>query len=443
MKTKPITRALALILLLATLLSAASILTSCSSSYLGVGRLLPKDELLANVNGEEDATLTSVTEYLDKWSFPKFSGSKLAALERLYDKNYVEDIEPPLDRAKKTAVFFLENYYDTANPDETEKTTDALISSYVDTMGDRYSIYRTAEEYKSYSTDMTGSFVGIGVSVLRKENADKLEILSVTEGGGAEEAGIKAGDAITKVDGVPVSELGFDGAAEAIRGEAGTTVEVTVQSGCEIYTITVTRRKIVEKSVTHEMRGNIAYIKITGFKSNTFEQFKTAIDASLEAGATGIIYDLRANPGGYLSAVVDMLDYIAPKGTVIVSFKNDYNGTMKANDSHEIKLPTVVICDGATASAGELFTAGVRDFSEMGFFEAKILGEKSFGKGIMQDTYKFTDGSSITMTVDYYNPPLGENYHGVGITPDLVPAEPDKDGSWIAEAEELLKTLIK
>ena len=209
-------------------------------------------------------------------------------------------------------------------------------------------------------------------------------------------------------------------AVYTIRGEAGTTVDITLDRGGKEITVTATRKKVVEQSVLYSIDQNrIGYIKISAFNSNTPGQFDTAISYMLENGAVGIVYDLRSNPGGYLDAVVKMLSRIAPKGTTLVSFSNNYSSDYKDKTEASLSLPSVVICNGATASAGELFTAAMRDFDTLGYFDVTIVGEKTYGKGVMQNTYTFTDNSSITLTVAYYNSPSGENYDGIGISPDV------------------------
>ena len=163
----------------------------------------------------------------------------------------------------------------------------------------------------------------------------------------------------------------------------------------------------------------------------------------LENGAVAIVYDLRSNPGGYLSAVVKMLYRIAPKGTTVVSFSNDYAPEYKDKTEASLSLPTVVICNESTASAGELFTAAIRDFETLGFFDVTIVGQKTYGKGVMQSTYSFTDSSSITLTVAYYNPPSGENYDGVGITPDVTVENNSELDSQLDNAYIEINKLIK
>ena len=428
----------ALILTLALSLSLLVLFTSCADKSAGSGTLLSKEELQRNVESEATAE-GGFADWLEEWRFPLFNKSKLELLESIYEKHYVSELPEAKVKAKECALYFLSKYYDSVEIENVEKTTDMIIKSYVATVNDRYSVYRTAEEYEEYDSDMSGSFVGIGVTVRYRESTEEIEVISVNRGGGAEEAGILSGDLIVKVDGKSVSELGYEDAVSMIRGEEGTNVLIGVlREGSEL-SFSVKRKTVTEESVRYLIENGIGYVKITSFKDNTYSQFKEAIDAIEASGAKGIIYDVRSNPGGYLHSVVDILDYIAPKGTTIASFTNDYAKPEKARTSHTVLLPSVVIFNGSTASAGELFASAIRDFGEMGLFPVKTVGEKSFGKGIMQNTYRFRDGASITLTVAYYNPPLGKNYHGVGIKPDV---EIEGDSLQLASAYEEINKLI-
>ncbi len=369
-----------------------------------------------------------VSTRLDELGVPKYDTSKLKGVEMVYRDYYVENLPDVSELTEKTADIYFEKYHSVIDTSDKSAVTDALIYSYIEVIGDKYSVYRTAEEYKEYNSDMSGSFFGIGVSILRDRDENTITITEIFEGGGAYEAGLLAGDIITKVNGNNVSDIGYDAAVDMIRGELNSHINITVLRGSEELTFSVIRKKVIEKTVTYSVNeNNIGYIKISSFKSNTPSQFREAVDYMEKQKVSGIIYDLRSNPGGWLESVVDMLSYIAPTGSKIVSFTNDYANPRKDNHINSVSLPSVVICNGHTASAGELFTAAMRDFGELGYFDVTIVGEKTFGKGIMQNTYQFTDDSAITLTVAYYNPPLGKNYNGEGIHPD-VPVELGESG---------------
>lgn len=395
---------------------------------------------LSSCNADKDF----VAGRLSEMEIPEFHKEKLKGIEIVYRDYYVEEIPSADILTGEVAAVYFEHFHDeidTANPDE---VTDALINSYISVIGDKYSFYRSAEEHEQYEADMSGSFSGIGVSIIYNYADQTMTITEVYPESGAADAGMKIGDRIVKVNGVPITEIGYQQAVYTIRGETGTTVDITLDRNGEEITVTATRKKVVEQSVIYSIDENkIGYIKISAFNSNTPEQFETAINYVLENGAVGIVYDLRSNPGGYLNAVVKMLYRIAPKGTPIVSFSHEYAAEYKDRTEASISLPTVVICNESTASAGELFTAAMRDFETLGFFDVTIVGQKTYGKGVMQNTYTFTDDSSITLTVAYYNPPSGENYDGKGITPDVSVEESDEGDLQLDTAYIEINKLIK
>ena len=407
-------RAVCLLIVFVLLLTLAS----CTKTA-GSDTIHSKETLKANVDGGSDSSFSFVWQYLDEWEFPRFTSSKLKSIEVTFREKFFEDIPEASELSKKVAVEFLTSYYDVVDLGNEEKVTDAIINSYVSSLGDRYSVYRTKEEYNEYSSEMSGNYTGVGIVVT--ESDDGLILINdVLEGGSAHESGILAGDIITAVDGILVAERGYRDSIDAISGEEGTTVTLTVNRDGESISFTLIRRKLTENSARYSLDGGIGYIKISSFKSNTDEQFIEAINYMEQNGAKGIIYDLRNNTGGYLSSVINALDYVAPKGTTLASFSNNYDKDKVSTSSHAYLIPSVVICNEMTASAGELFTAGIRDLAALGYFDATLVGTKTFGKGIMQGTYNLTDGSSITLTVAYYMPTSGQNYHNVGITPDVV-----------------------
>jgi carboxyl-terminal processing protease len=185
--------------------------------------------------------------------------------------------------------------------------------------------------------------------------------------------------------------------------------------------------------------GKIGYIRITGFKSNTAEQFIEAVNAIEDAGAEGVIFDLRSNPGGYLDAVVTMLSYLVPTDTKIVSFSNGKapihasEGTELEKKDHTLSIPAAVLCNENSASAAELFTAAMRDYNDMGLLTATVIGTVTYKKGIMQSTIPFSNGASLTLTTALYNPPSDQNFHGVGVSPDVT-IETGLDEDYMAAA---------
>lgn len=405
-----------LILLLSILLVFA--LTSCSEA--GSEVILSKDELRENATRGIPEDAEYVRDCLDGWQFPLFDGSKMLDVEYVFEKKFYISLPELSTLAARTAEIFLDEYYDTVELGNKDAVTDALLYSYVDAIDDRYSYYRTAEEYEGYKTGLSGNFVGVGITVRQDEESGNILVTEVLEGGGAADAGVLAGDIIVAVDGKYVSDVGYSDAINSVRGEEGTFAVLTVQRDGAKIELSAERRPIVEKSVTYSITDGIGYIRITSFNANTDEQFYEAIDEMERVGVSGVIYDVRSNGGGYLSSVENMLDYIAPKGLTLASFSNGYSDDYVAKDRHTFLIPTVVLVNGSTASAAELFAAGIRDMAAMGYMKATVVGTTTLGKGVMQTTYRLGDGSAVTLTVAYYNPPSGVNYNGVGIIPAVT-----------------------
>lgn len=343
-------------------------------------------------------------------------------------------------RLAELSEYVDENYYQ-----ETDEDTlmDGALKGYVAGLGDPYSVFLTEDEYGGWKEKESGTAVGIGVTVQSAEEG--LYIVEVTSGSPAETAGIQAGDTITAVDGELVTDLGYNEAVAHVKGEIGTDVVLTVLREGEELEITVTRGEIVTISAEGQMLdGNIGYVHISAFRENTFDLYSKVLNELLEAGAEGIIFDVRNNGGGLLSALEDVLDPLLPEGNIAIASYGD--GTVKTiveSDSEELDIPMIVLVNGGTASAGELFAASLRDFGK-----ASLVGETTFGKGIMQDT-RTVAGGAVTLTVAAYQTVKGECYHEIGVTPDteiILPEEyvvdfknPDTKGDvQLAEAYETI-----
>ena len=415
---KPSLRALLVLLLT---LAITVCLSSCLDNHTEDKFLYDKDALLESIEESGDYTANHVYSYFAAWRFPKFDKSKLDSVENTFRKNYVEPLPTAGELAHDMADCFFEYYYGEIDLHDSEELTIALVNCLILSIGDDYAIYRTPEEFEDYDTDMSGEVVGIGVQIMfnRLENTCLVE--SVHSDSGAEKAGILAGDYIIAVDGKLVSEMGYEKTLSSVRGDVGTTVKITVlRAGAEI-SFDIVRSVITEQTISYNVSDDkIGYVKITGFKENTADQFKAAIHHFESEGCVGVIYDLRSNPGGYLSSVLEMISYVAPKGRELVSFSNDYGDPIICKDPHTYLVPSVVICDRYTASAAELFTSAIRDFGAAGYLEVTLVGETTYGKGVMQSTFFYSDGSTVTLTVAYYNPPSGNNYHKDGIIPGVV-----------------------
>lgn len=300
-----------------------------------------------------------------------------------------------------------------------EELRDATIKGYVSGLGDPYSVYYNEEETTSLFEETTGEFGGIGVVITQDYTTGIITFTTVYENSPGEAAGLLDGDILYKVNGQDISGMDLDHVVSQIRGEKGTTVELTVLRGenMEEYTGVATRDIIEVNTVAYEMKGDsIGYISISGFEKVTYHQFEEALLELSKQNMKGLVIDLRNNPGGNLSTVCEMLDLLLPEGIIV--YTEDKNGNKEVISSDEEQLVTVpmaVLVNGNSASASEIFAGAVQDY-EIG----KIVGTTTYGKGIVQNIYTMTDGTSLKLTTSEYFTPDGRNIHGKGIEPDIV-----------------------
>ena len=313
---------------------------------------------------------------------------KIAEIDTIVRNNFLEDIDE-------------------------DRLMDHVADGYMAGLDDPYTYYMNQEEYKAYQMDNAGELVGIGVTVIQDESGYIL-VKGVEEGSPAENAGIQAGDLIVKVGDIDVLSEGYNEAVTAVRGEEGTTVVLTIRRDNEDLQVEAVRKLIKSTTISYRLSGDNGYIIISKFDETTFDDFKNAVSDLQSQGATGLIFDVRNNPGGLLDSVADVLDYLLPEGPIVSSVnKKGETKMLYESDANCVDLPMIVLCNGETASAGELFSAALRDYKK-----AELVGVNTFGKGIMQTAYTLADGSALSLTTDYYNPPSGINYHGTGLKPD-------------------------
>ena len=294
-----------------------------------------------------------------------------------------------------------------------QELNNAIAKGYISGLGDPYAQYFTAEEYQEYLDSSAGVKVGVGLTVGVDEN-DRAIVKKVYSGSPAEAVGIKENDELVKVDGKAVSEVGIQAAAELLKGEIGQKVLLTVRRGEQELAFNMELKHFETISVTGEIINNIGIIRITEFNNNTYEQFAGLLEDYQGRNVAGLVFDVRNNSGGTLEAVAKILDVLLPTGTLVTAeYKDGTTEVLYTSDANDVKLPMTVVANGGTASAAELFTAALRDYQK-----ASFIGTQTYGKGIMQNTQKLTDGSAIRITVAKYNPPKSGNFDGVGLAPD-------------------------
>ncbi len=323
----------------------------------------------------------------------KETNEKLETIEDLIDDNF---------------------YFD----DNDQAKQDGIIRGYMDSLDDPYSVYYTAEEYADFMEDADGEYVGVGVQVSQNIETKVITVTKVFDGP-AKEAGIQSKDVITKVNGEDITVYEIDAVVDRIRGEAGTEVTVTVYraSDAKEHDFTMERRKVENPTVEYKMLdNNIGYIQISSFAEVTGEQFVKGVINLDTSGMEGLIIDLRDNGGGLLDIAVAMLDYMLPKGKIVYTEDKDGNVTSEytSDDEDQFTKPLVILVNGYSASASEIFAGAIKDYGI-----GTIIGETTYGKGIVQRMFPMDDGSAIKLTIAKYFTPNGNDIHKIGVKPDI------------------------
>ncbi len=292
---------------------------------------------------------------------------------------------------------------------------DEMYKAFMESLGDKYSRYYTSEEAAEKNDSLEGNFHGIGISAARHPDTKNMYIVHVFAGSPAAEAGLMDKDEIVAVGDKKVAE-DYEAAYNYLRGMANEKVEITYMRGGVLHNTEVTYGDCTEQSVFSENIEGYGYVEITKFNYATVDQFKDAVDNLIANDVKGLIFDLRSNSGGTVDSVCQMLDYICPEGDLMyVSYAfSEKKRVLRTSDDESIELPMAVLTDGGTASAAELFAADIRDFNK-----GVLIGDTTYGKGIMQATYSLKDGSAVKMTIAEYFPHSAEGFHGEGLEPDI------------------------
>ena len=310
---------------------------------------------------------------------------------------------------------YIDLYY---NDDyDEEDIRNAIYAGTLEGLGDPYSVYYTADEYKDMQINTSGNYYGIGAALSQDAKTKEVTISKVYEGTPAEEAGLKDGDQIIKVNDTESTSKELSALVQEIRGEEGTTVHLQVYraSNNKTFEIDVERKNVELPSITSKMLdGGIGYIQISEFQSKTDEQFKSALADLKKQRMKSLIVDVRSNPGGLINAASNILDQILPEGTVV--YTEDKYGKREdyTSDSNCLDCPIAVLVNENSASASEIFAGAIKDYNY-----GTLIGTKTFGKGIVQTVFPLEDGDAVKITTAKYYTPKGNYIHGVGIEPDI------------------------
>lgn len=294
---------------------------------------------------------------------------------------------------------------------------DALATAYMDAIDDRYGFYKNAEDSNQVEQSLKGTASGIGVTIIGDTENKALTVFRIDEDSPADKAGIKKGDKIVAIDNKSVKKMGFDESVEAIKRELGEKATLTIKRGDETLKLTVLYEDFVRQSVYYEIVENYGYVTITAFNKNTVPQFKKAYDFLNEKKVKGFIFDVRDNGGGTVDSTCAILDILVAECDLITIVYADGSKTVSdeaKSDANKCDLPMVVLTNEHTASAAELFAANLRDMAK-----APLIGNNTYGKGVVQRTYFLDDGSCIRFTVGEFLPAGSKGFDGEGLAPDF------------------------
>lgn len=321
------------------------------------------------------------------------SEEKLSVLKGLIDENYIGDVDE-------------------------EALEEGIYKGYIQGLEDPYSVYYNEEETKDLYETTEGEYSGIGAVLSQDLESGVITLVQIYEDSPAAKAGLKDNDILTKVGDIEVTGMDLSEVVTYIKGEKGTDVDLTVLRGedAEEITVTATRDTVEAQTVKYEMlEGQTGYLSVSEFDSVTYAQYEEALNELTAQGMTGLIVDLRNNPGGNLNTVCEMLDLVLPKGTIV--YTEDKDGkreTATSDDEHQINVPMVVLVNGNSASASEIYAGAIQDYGI-----GKIVGTQTYGKGVVQQIFDLGDGTSVKLTIAEYFTPNGRSIDGEGITPDV------------------------
>ena len=304
---------------------------------------------------------------------------------------------------------------------------DSAAAAMIAATGDRWSYYIPASEYQAYREQSENAYVGVGITIQEAENQMGFAVLAVSTGGPAEEAGLLPGDLLIMVEDEDVRGFSMDEVRSRVKGEAGTYVKLTVLREGDHRYFTVERRQVLTPVAEWEMLENgIGLVQIVNFDERCAEETINAVKSLISNGATGILFDVRHNPGGYASEMVEVLDYLLPEGDLFRMVSYQGKESVDRSDAEYLDIPMAVLVNSGSYSAAEFFAAALQEYDA-----AVIIGQQTTGKGFYQNTFRFTDGSAAALSVGKYFTPNGNSLEGVGITPDITIEVDDETASAI------------
>ena len=346
--------------------------------------------------------------------------------------NSTSEIEKKIEILKR----YLEDKY--IGELKEDEMVDSALKGYVEGLGDKYTEYLTASELEELMISVNGNYVGIGIYMSKNENGDIVIILPI-EGSPAEEAGLKTGDIIVKVNGEDCNGLELSDVSNKVKGEEGTKVNLEILRGEETFNVDIERRTVELKYISSDvLDNNIGYIQMLSFEEGCAEKVKEEIENFKKQNIHSIILDLRDNGGGLVTEAVSVSEIFVPMGkTILKSYDKNQNETVTKSSaiSTEDNLKLVVLVNEDSASATEIFAGAIQD-NKLG----TLIGVTTFGKGVMQEVQPLAIGGALKVTIEEFKTPNGNKIHGVGITPDIeVKLEENSEDNQLQAAVDFLK----
>lgn len=344
-------------------------------------------------------------------------------------------------KLKEMEALIQDEYFGEVEEDSLQT---GIYAGYVAGLGDPYSVYYDEEATRALRESTSGEYDGIGAIMSLASDTGIITIAQVYKGSPAEEAGLKDGDVLHKVDGQEVAGRDLADVVGDIKGKRGTEVDLTVLRGDDAreITVTATRDTVEYPTVESEMLADqIGYIRVLEFDSVTYDQYMNAFEELMAQGMQRLIVDLRGNPGGGLQTVCDILDEILPEGLIVqTEDKNGSRREIESDGERQIDMPLVVLVNESSASASEIFAGAVQDYGI-----GKIVGATTYGKGVVQEIFELKDGTCVKLTVSEYFTPKGRSINKTGIEPDVKveyeadESDPEADNQLDAAVEAVKK----
>lgn len=318
-----------------------------------------------------------------------------------------------------------------------DEAVDGAMAGMVDALGDRWSHYLSPAQRAALEKVRQNAYVGIGITYLRTEDPPAMEIVEVKEGGPAQEAGLVLGERIVAVDGEELTEENFEDLAASVSGREGEKLTLAVLGTDGIRReVELARRQIEDPPVEYALlEDGVGYVRLENFYQNAASSTQDAVEDLIKQGARGLLFDVRANPGGYVSELTDLLDYLLPEGPIFAEHSKDGPTRVTQSDAACVDLPIAVLMDENSYSSAELFAAQLRESAN-----APLIGKQTVGKGYYQQGFVLPNGGMLNISTGMYTTGNGTSLIGVGLMPDYEVEEPSAQ---LDKAKEVLKEMIE